>query len=91
LFKYVKIEGLQGNNMLVQDTQGILKIAANFYKNLFREESMGHFCLDRELWIHDEVVSDRENAVLEAPFSEEEVRAAIFSSYAEGGPCPNGL
>jgi hypothetical protein len=25
-----------------------------------------------------------ENAVLEAPFSEEEVRAAIFSSYAEG-------
>ena len=32
-----------------------------------------------------------ENELLEAPFTENEVREAVFSSYAEGAPGPDGL
>jgi len=31
------------------------------------------------------------NEFLEAPFSEEEIRAAVFESYAEGAPDPDGF
>ena len=32
-----------------------------------------------------------ENELLEAPFTENEVREAVFSSYAEGAPSPDGF
>ena len=32
-----------------------------------------------------------ENELLEAPFTENEVREAVFSSYAEGAPGPDGF
>ena len=32
-----------------------------------------------------------ENALLEADFSEAEVKEAVFGSYAEGAPGPDGL
>jgi hypothetical protein len=36
-------------------------------------------------------LSLEENSALEQPFSEEEVRLAIFGSYANGAPGPDGL
>jgi hypothetical protein len=36
-------------------------------------------------------VSEEERETLETPFSEEEVRKAVFESYPEGAPGPNGL
>jgi hypothetical protein len=38
-----------------------------------------------------EKVSQEENDLLSAPFTEEEIMEAIFSSYAEGAPGPDGL
>lgn len=32
-----------------------------------------------------------ENEALQAPFSEEEIRNAVFGSYAKGAPGPDGL
>lgn len=37
------------------------------------------------------MVSDDQNASLEADFTESEVKDAVFSSYAEGAPSPDGL
>jgi hypothetical protein len=37
------------------------------------------------------MVSEEENVMLVAPFSEEEVRDAVFSCYAEGAPGPDGI
>lgn len=42
-------------------------------------------------WAEEEKVSLEENDCLEAPFTEEEVRDAIFGSYAEGAPDPDGF
>jgi len=36
-------------------------------------------------------VSEEENFLLQAPFSEEEIKHALFSCYAEGSPSPDGL
>ena len=39
----------------------------------------------------NEKVTALENELLEAPFTENEVREAVFSSYAEGAPGPDGF
>jgi hypothetical protein len=62
-----------------------LKIAAGFYKNLFKWERREPFCLRDNFWGPTELVQANKRADLEAPFSEEEVRNVVFSSYAEGG------
>jgi hypothetical protein len=36
-------------------------------------------------------VTEEENEFLLKPFTESEIREAIFSCYAEGAPSPNGL
>jgi hypothetical protein len=37
------------------------------------------------------LVNNEENSNLEKPFSEDEVKAAIFCSYANGAPGPDGM
>jgi hypothetical protein len=54
-------------------------------------ESRRHFKLDSGSWDEEDKVTAQENAELEAPFSESEIREAIFSSYSEGAPGPDGL
>jgi hypothetical protein len=45
-----RIEGLQGEHGLVQDTQGMVKIAAGFYKCLFKCESRKPFSLGNNFY-----------------------------------------
>jgi hypothetical protein len=75
----------------VQDSQGMVKIAAGFYMGLFKWESRKPFCLGSNFWEVADLVLPKENAELEAPFNENEVRNVVFSSYAEGAPGPDGL
>jgi hypothetical protein len=70
---------------MVQDTPSILKIAINFYKDLFKKEDRTSVSLRSDFWDPEDLVTGVENAELEAPFCEEEVRAAVFSCYSEGG------
>jgi len=62
-----------------------------FYKSLFRKEPDTSVKLDSDFWEEDEKVSSVENELLEAPFIEEEVKVALFGSYADGAPGPDGL
>jgi hypothetical protein len=45
-----RIECLQGPNGLVNDTSEILKVAASYYKNLFKKEERGVVSLDANFW-----------------------------------------
>jgi hypothetical protein len=45
--------------------------------------------LGEEFWTMDKKVSSEENEALEAKLSEEEIRRAIFESYAEGALGPD--
>lgn len=62
-----------------------------FYKNLFSKEEDSKVKLDANFWEEDEKVTSVENELLEAPFSEEEIKEAVFGSYAEGAPSPDGF
>jgi hypothetical protein len=60
----------------------------SFIKSLFGEEENSCVRLDESFWEEDKVTFS-ENETLEAPFSQEETRMAIFGSYAEGAPGPD--
>jgi hypothetical protein len=69
----------------------MLKIATDYYKNLFSFESRLEIRLKPDFSSNDEKIRPDENTLLEGMFSEEEIREAMFSSYADGAPGPDGL
>jgi hypothetical protein len=86
-----RVDRLVGPNGIVEDQSGMIKIAVDFYKNLFGAEEDVGITLGPDFWELRDLVSQEENEMLCAPFSEKEIREAIFSSYAEGAPGPDGL
>lgn len=86
-----RIDCLAGPTGLVYDQEGMMKIAVDFYKNLFAEEPKPRVCLGPNFWQIENKVTKEENELLMAPFTEEEIKNAIFSCYAEGAPGPDGI
>lgn len=82
---------LRGENGPVSSTSDMLKIATDFYKNLFSYEAKPGIHLDVDFWDSSELVTSEEKTELEKPFSEEEIKNAIMGSYANGVPGPDGL
>ena len=69
----------------------MLEHAVDFYRKLFGKEENSGVKLGQDFWGVDEKVTDLENELLETPFTENEVREVVFSSYAEGAPGPDGF
>jgi hypothetical protein len=65
-------------------TKEMLHLAVNFYKILFGPEPRLDISLREDFWGENEKVSPEKNSMLEAPFTEEEIKEALFGSYAEG-------
>jgi len=65
--------------------------AVDFYKSLFGKEETQGVSLSNSFWEESEKVSSVEKDFLEAPFSEEEMKNAVFGSYADGAPGPDGF
>ncbi|XP_073359806.1 uncharacterized protein [Aegilops tauschii subsp. strangulata] len=85
------INALEGRNGTTNDIKEMLEIATNYYKGLFRGESRGGFRISNDFFTPEEKVNDLDNQSLQKPFSEEEVKDAIFGSYSDGAPGPDGL
>ena len=60
----------------------MLSHTVDFYKNLFGEEESMGVHLGENFWEGEAKISNDENEVLEAPFSKEEIKVAVFESYA---------
>jgi hypothetical protein len=69
----------------------MLNIAVDYYKKLFDKEINSGADLSHDFWDSVDMVSEEENLLLTAPFSEAEIKTAVFSCYAEGAPGPDGL
>ena len=69
----------------------MLNIATDFYKTLFGYEAKPNIHLKSSFWNDEEKLSEEENTMLSSPLSEEEIRTAIFDSYADGAPGPDGF
>jgi hypothetical protein len=85
------IHSLDGPEGTTESTEEIVKVATNFYKDLFKYEFRPNIHLDNELFVEGEKVGSEENEALEARFSEEEIRKVVFESYSDGAPGPDGL
>lgn len=86
-----RVDVLEGPNGLVDDDQGMMKVAVEFYKKLFSKEPRGEVSLKEDFWNEEDKVNEIENNWLTAPFTEEEIKQAIFSCYPEGAPGPDGV
>jgi hypothetical protein len=64
--------------MVVQNT---LKVASNYYKELFKWEDRGEYSLGNNFWDSEDRLSAEEKHELEKQFSEEEIKFAVFMSY----------
>jgi uncharacterized glyoxalase superfamily protein PhnB len=62
----------------------MLEHAVDYYKSLFGTEQRENMRMADDFWEDDEKVTATENNLLEAEFSEEEIKRAIDGSYAEG-------
>jgi len=75
-----RISMLESEEGVLEDTKDMLEHAVLFYKNLFGfEESLG-VKLGEKFSDEGDKVTSQENELLEAPFSEEEIRLAVFES-----------
>lgn len=75
------IHAMEGPDGVSHDTQGILNIATNYYRELFGAETRLDINISESFFSEGDKVTVGENILLEAPFSEEEVKKAIFESY----------
>jgi hypothetical protein len=85
------IRVLDGPDGPVTETKEMLGIAMDYYKDLFGFEDRPDIRLKHNFFSADERVKVDENEMLSRSFSEEEIREAVFSSYADGAPGPDGL
>ena len=86
-----RITVLEGPNGQVTDTQDMLTLATKFYKDLFGFETSLDVSLGDNFWAEEEKVTLEENLIFQFPFSEEEIKEAVFGSYVDGAPGPDGF
>ncbi|XP_066365111.1 uncharacterized protein [Miscanthus floridulus] len=79
-----RISMLESDDGVLEENKDMLEHAMLFYNSLFGfEENLG-VKLGDDFWEEGDRVTIQENELLEAPFFEEEIRLAVFESYAEG-------
>lgn len=86
-----RIDVLMGPNGPVSEIEDMMKIAVDFYKDLFKKEHRENFNLCDNFWNEEDLVTDLETENLQKLFSEEELKEVVFGSYGEGAPGPDGL
>ncbi|WVZ91838.1 hypothetical protein U9M48_037961 [Paspalum notatum var. saurae] len=86
-----KIFSLDHGQGKIEGQENLKKYITNFYKELFGPPEINNFSLE-ESWTSDILqVSPIENEILIAPFSEREIREAIFSMDHNKAPGPDGF
>jgi hypothetical protein len=85
------IASLEDNGVLLEDNSSMINHAMNSYKTLFGREPRNNISLGDDFWEEGDNITTGENEILEPDFTEEEIRKAIFDSYAEGAPRPDGF
>ena len=75
----------------VKRTKDMLGVAADFYKSLFVAEDRSNMSLGPNFWDPIDLVTSEENDTLQKPFSIDEIKEAVFGSYAGGAPGPDGF
>ena len=76
---------------MIEGHEQLKSYITSYYKNLFGTPEEGNFSMDESRTDDIPQVSDAENSLLTAPFSEEEVRKAVFLMEHNKAPGPDGF
>jgi hypothetical protein len=69
---------LENNGETIEGDENLLKHATEYYSNLFGPEVEHRIQIDQSLWNELEQVSELDNENLCKPFSEQEIKEALF-------------
>ena len=86
-----KITQLEQEEGIIVGDANLNDSLTDYYKRLFGPHLQNSFSLDETLRHDIPQVSEEENEVLVAPFSEEEVKMAIFDIEHNKAPGPDGF
>ena len=86
-----RIHSLSQDEGVIEGHEHLKSYITKYYKNMFGEPKEGNFSMDESQIDDITQVSDEENAHLTAPFSEEEVKQAIFQMEHNKAPGPDGF
>ena len=81
----------QKGDEVVEGDSNLLEHATEFYKNLFGPEHNHPFPLDPDLWDSCELVQEFENDLLTRPFTEEEIKEALFQMEKNKAAGPDSI
>jgi len=76
---------------IIEGDSNLLAHATEYYKTLFGPEQGHSFPLDPDLWDENELVQDFENEILTQPFSEEEIKEALFQMEKNKAAGPDSI
>ena len=85
IFSLIQDEGT------IEGHEQLKSYITNYYKGLFGAPEEGNFTLDETRTDDIAQVSVEENGLLTAPYSEEEVRKAVFQMEHNKAPGPDGF
>jgi hypothetical protein len=86
-----RIFSLDSGNGIIEGQGNLKSNITQFYKGLFGEPEQSSFSLEPDRIDGIPQVAQAENAILTAPFTEEEVKAAIFQMEHNKAPGPDGF
>jgi exonuclease III len=86
-----RIFQLQDKEMIIEGDTALQKYITKYYKDLFSAPVSNSFSLDESRANDIKQVSEEENNMLIRPFSEEEIREAVFQMEHNKAPGPDGF
>ena len=85
------IHSLNVGDAVIEGTEKLLEHATDFYKSIFGPAQGNMFHLDPDIWGEEEKLDELDNEILNRPFTEEEVRKALFSMKSNRAPGPDNI
>lgn len=85
------IHSISDGETSIEGTENLLNHATAYYKELFGPAPGNLFHLSPDTWGSHEKLNDEDNEFLTRPFSEEEVRKALFEMESNRAPGPDNI
>jgi hypothetical protein len=85
------IHSLVQDEGTIEGHENLKSYITNYYKGLFGSPDEGNFSMDKTRIEHIPQVSVEENGLLAAPYSEDEVKKAVFQMEHNKAPGPDGF
>jgi mannosylglycoprotein endo-beta-mannosidase len=82
---------LENEDGIIKGGEDLLKYATEYYKNLFGPENSKSIPLDPDCWGEEEKLTSVESEKLCRPFTEEEIKYALFQMEHNKAAGPNSM